>query len=59
MRIIGGEYRRRPLQGPPSGTTTRPIPDIVREAVFNLLRGHFENEVVYDGFAGVGSFSSV
>ncbi len=57
MRIIGGEYRRRPLQGPPAGTTTRPIPDLVREAVFNLLRGHFEDEVVYDGFAGVGSFS--
>ncbi len=57
MRIIGGSHKRRPIKGPPESSTTRPIPDMVREAVFNLLRGHFEDVEVYDGFAGVGTFS--
>ncbi|MEM7629969.1 MAG: 16S rRNA (guanine(966)-N(2))-methyltransferase RsmD [Planctomycetota bacterium] len=55
MRIIAGQYRRRRLQGPPAGATTRPIPDSVKEAIFNLLRGHFEGEAVVDLFAGTGA----
>lgn len=31
------------------------MPDNVREAVFNLLRGHCEGEAVLDAFAGTGS----
>lgn len=56
MRIIGGYLKRRLLLSPPEGSTTRPVPDMVRQALFNLLRGHFEDVDVYDGFAGVGSF---
>ncbi len=56
MRIIAGQYRRRRLEGPPKGATTRPLPDAVREAIFNLLRGHFEGVEVLDLFAGTGSF---
>lgn len=56
MRIIGGEFRRRLLHGPPDGAQTRPLPDMVRESLFNLLRGHFEDQPVYDAFAGTGAF---
>jgi 16S rRNA (guanine(966)-N(2))-methyltransferase RsmD len=56
MRIIGGAFRRRNLKSPPEKSTTRPLPDHVREAVFNLLRGHFEGVDVLDAFAGTGSF---
>ncbi len=56
MRIIAGEFRRRRLEGPPKGATTRPLPDAVREAIFNLLRGHFEGVDVLDLFSGTGSF---
>ncbi len=55
MRIIGGELKRRKLHSPPAGTTTRPIPDMVRQALFNLLRGHTEGQAVFDAFAGTGA----
>ena len=34
---------------------TRPFPDMVKEALFNLLRGHFEGESVLDCFSGTGT----
>lgn len=55
MRIIAGKYRRRPLAGPPHGSTTRPMPDMVKEAIFNLLRGHCEDGAVIDLFCGTGT----
>lgn len=55
MRIIAGEYRHRTLFTPRDGTTTRPIPDRVKEALFNLLRGWTEDAVVVDAFAGTGA----
>ena len=55
MRIIGGELKRRLIQGPPDAKTTRPIPDRVKEALFNMLRGHCEGAVVFDAFCGPGS----
>ncbi len=55
MRIIAGEFRSRRLASPPEHLPTRPITDRVKEAVFNLLRGHFEGQVVVDCFAGSGS----
>ncbi len=55
MRIISGEFRSRRLLSPPDSAQTRPIPDRVKEALFNLLRGHFEGAVVADVFAGTGS----
>ncbi len=55
MRIIAGEFRRRLLHTPPDATVTRPIPDRVKESVFGLLRGNFENAEVLDCFAGTGA----
>ena len=57
MRIIGGEYKRRILKSLPKGVETRPVPDLVREAVFNLLRGHFEDATMLDLFSGTGSMA--
>ncbi len=57
MRIIGGRYKRTILTGPPDATTTRPLPDRVRESIFNSLQGHLnEGPAVMDVFAGTGSF---
>ena len=55
MRIIGGSLKRKKLESPRDGSTTRPMPDRVRQAVFNLLRGHCEGAVVCDVFAGTGA----
>ena len=55
MRIISGDYRRRKLTGPPDAETTRPIPDRVKLALFNMLRGYTKDAAVFDCFAGTGS----
>ncbi len=55
MRIIGGELRRKKLFSPSEKSPTRPIPDLAKEALFNLLRGHVEGEDCFDGFAGSGA----
>lgn len=55
MRIIGGRFKRRLLDSPKDAATTRPITDRVKEAVFNILRGHIEDQVILDVFAGTGS----
>lgn len=55
MRIIAGEFRSRRLFTPPDAEVTRPIPDRVKESLFSLLRGHFEDATVFDGFAGTGA----
>ena len=56
LKIIAGEYRSRQLQSPVGRNVTRPITARVKESVFNLLRGWFDNnENVVDLFAGVGS----
>lgn len=55
MRIIGGQLRRKKLFSPSEKSPTRPIPDLAKEALFNLLRGHVEGQDCYDGFAGSGS----
>lgn len=55
MRIIAGEFRSRKLIPPPDKSPTRPIPDRVKESIFNLMRGHFEGIAVLDAFAGTGS----
>lgn len=55
MRIISGKFKRRSLAGPPAGATTRPMPDLVKEAVFNLLRGHCADGPTLDLFSGTGT----
>jgi len=57
MRIIAGEWRRRPLIAPP-GRATRPTADRVRETLFSMLAsrlGSFEDLRVADLFAGSGA----
>lgn len=60
MRIIGGEWRSRPILWPES-SATRPMPDRVREAVFSMIGNHFDTPGalpplrVADAFAGSGS----
>ena len=56
MRIISGRFRSRRLHAPRDASTTRPIPDRVKESLYNLLRGHIEDAVLLDCFAGTGSF---
>ncbi len=55
LRIIAGEYRSRRLHGPPDEAVSRPYANRAKEAVFNLLRGWFEDASVLDLFAGVGT----
>lgn len=57
MRIIAGQWRGRPLAAP-TGMTTRPTADRVRETLFSMLTsrlGTFEGLSVADLFAGSGA----
>jgi 16S rRNA (guanine966-N2)-methyltransferase len=55
VRIIAGTQRGRRLLGPPDEKVTRPITDMVKESIFNILRGHVEGQAIVDAFAGTGS----
>ena len=55
IRIIAGHYRSRRLLTPDDGRFTRPYAQRVKESVFNILRGHLEDALVLDLFAGVGT----
>jgi 16S rRNA (guanine966-N2)-methyltransferase len=60
MRIIAGKLRGRQIQAPP-GMQTRPMPDRVRQAVFNIIGaacgdpGSVPPVAVLDVFAGSGA----
>lgn len=54
MRIIGGHARGMKLFSP-RGMNTRPMPDRIKESLFNILRDRVYNAVVLDLFAGSGS----
>lgn len=60
MRIVGGKWRSRRLTRP-GEDTTRPMPDRVRESIFNSLGSRFDTPGslppirVLDLFAGSGS----
>ncbi|MCV0395362.1 MAG: 16S rRNA (guanine(966)-N(2))-methyltransferase RsmD [Rhizobiaceae bacterium] len=58
MRIVGGEFRGRPLATPKSDVI-RPTTDRAREALFNVLahghHGRIEGARVLDLFAGTGA----
>ena len=53
MRIIAGSHKGATIRAP-SGTDTRPTPDRVREAVFNLV-GPVDGMRVLDLYAGSGA----
>ena len=58
MRIVGGRWRGRPLQGP-SSADIRPTADRLRESLFNILAHAHGDPVsgarVLDLFAGTGA----
>jgi 16S rRNA (guanine966-N2)-methyltransferase len=58
MRIVGGEFRGRPL-ATPRDHAIRPTTDRTREAVFNVLAHRFADKLegarVLDLFAGTGA----
>ena len=61
MRIVGGNLRGKKILDPVD-KSTRPLKDIVRESIFNILK-HSKNESVnlnkskvLDLFSGTGSF---
>ena len=61
MRIISGNFRGKKLFFP-NNKSTRPLKDIVKESIFNLLlhskklNFNIENSMVLDLFSGSGSF---
>ena len=61
MRIISGNYKGFKLLIP-SGKSTRPLRDMVKESIFNSLSHSknllfdFKNKNILDLFSGTGSF---
>jgi len=61
MRIIGGDYRSKKLFLP-KNHKTRPLRDLVKESIFNLIDHskkiniNLKNSLVLDLFSGSGSF---
>jgi 16S rRNA (guanine(966)-N(2))-methyltransferase RsmD len=54
MRIIAGQYRSRKLKSVP-GTSVRPTPDRLREALFSVLAPRIAGTVFLDAYAGSGA----
>ena len=54
MHIGGGVVKRRRLRALP-GQQVRPTSGLVRQALFNVLRGLLEDAIFVDLFAGTGS----
>jgi 16S rRNA (guanine966-N2)-methyltransferase len=54
MRVIAGEFRSRRLKSLP-GLETRPTPDRLREALFNVLAPRLADSAFMDVYAGTGA----
>ncbi len=54
MRVIAGEFRSRRLKTLP-GLETRPTPDRLREALFNVLAPVIADSIFLDAYAGSGA----
>ena len=61
MRIIGGKFRGKKILEP-KDTLTRPLKDLTKESIFNILNHsnkfqiNLKNSNILDLFSGVGSF---
>ena len=59
MRIVGGQWRGRPIASPPPDAPIRPTTDRARETLFNVLAhdpgAAIEGAAVLDLFAGTGA----
>ncbi|MGI6250440.1 MAG: 16S rRNA (guanine(966)-N(2))-methyltransferase RsmD [Anaerolineaceae bacterium] len=54
LRVVGGTAKGMRLRTVP-GDTTRPITDIVKEALFNILGSEVINNKILDVFGGTGA----
>jgi 16S rRNA (guanine(966)-N(2))-methyltransferase RsmD len=54
VRVIAGEFRSRVLRTLP-GLETRPTPDRLREALFNVLSPEIPGAIFLDAYAGTGA----
>jgi 16S rRNA (guanine(966)-N(2))-methyltransferase RsmD len=54
LRVISGKAKGRRLKDVP-GDTTRPVTDMVRQAVFNIIAGDVIDSTWWDLFAGTGA----
>jgi len=54
LRVISGSAKGRKLKDVP-GDTTRPVTDMVRQALYNILAGDVQDSIWWDIFGGTGS----
>jgi len=54
IRVIRGKYKGKKLKRVPS-PAVRPMPDKLKESLFNIIHPSIEGSFVLDGFAGTGS----
>ena len=54
IRVISGIYKGKRLKKVP-GTTVRPMPDKLKESLFNIIQEDVKGSIFLDGFAGTGS----
>lgn len=54
IRVISGIYKGKRLKRVPD-SHVRPIPDKLKEALFNIIQDNLKGSVFLDGFAGTGS----
>ena len=54
LRVISGAAKGRKLKDVP-GDTTRPVTDMVKQALFNILAGDVQDSVWWDLFGGTGA----
>jgi 16S rRNA (guanine966-N2)-methyltransferase len=54
LRVISGTAKGRRLKDVP-GDTTRPVTDMVKQAIFNILAGDVQDSVWWDIFGGTGA----
>lgn len=55
IRIISGKYKGRRLKRV-SSPLVRPVPDKLKESLFNIIQDRIRDRLILDGFAGTGSF---
>ena len=54
MRIISGDFKGKKILEP-KDKKTRPLKDLTKESIFNILAGELEKKQVLDLFAGTGA----
>ena len=55
LSLTGGQFNGSVLRTPSGANLTRPTSGKVRQAIFNILRGHVEDASFLDLFAGSGA----